>query len=60
MLYLHEECTNEEDDMKKNCHDLKYMAHVFADISSSEVPTHVETEDNYTIQSKEGENSFPI
>ena len=59
-LYSHEECTNEEYGMKKHCHDPKNMAHIVADISSTEVPTHVETEDNYTVQSKEGKNGFPI
>ena len=57
MLYSHEKCTKEKDGMKKNRHDLKYIAHIVAEISSGEVPTHVETEDNHTVQSKDGENS---
>ena len=43
--------------MKQHSHDLKDMDHFAANISSSQVPTQVETEDSHTVKCEKREDS---
>ena len=46
--------------MKQHSHDLKDMDHFAANISSSQVPTQVETEDSHTVKCEKREDSRSV